>query len=292
VFISGLKGFFAAGCLPLFVAVLLFCASCSQSSYNHSAVQCPEGKVSINGSIVTGGAFCIAGDVLETVHSSYCFLAFKDGSFAVIYPDSRILVGDGKDEKGDFTIEKGALYLDVKGKGCLLRFAGFKVDAGKAFKALAIVNENSAEMRMLSGSVDIGTGSKKGLSLKPGYMMSMSNARLFSPRPLLDQEIRDFALMTMLDGSDWENSVRNASRWTDGAKKYLSAFDLNAFAEISALRNLNLEKGPLSVVKTRSGKDIIGVMSVRGKMTYIITVKGEEKLPTKDVKTVTRYGQL
>lgn len=275
-----------------FAVVFLFFASCSRPSYNYSMVQSPEGKISINGSIVTEGAVCVSGDVLETMHASYCFLAFKDGSSAIIYPDSRILVGDGKEEKGDFNIEKGGLYLDVKGKGCLLRFAGFKAAAEKPFRALAIVYEDSAEMRMHSGSADISAGREKPQPLKPGYTAGMSRGKLFSPRPLLDKEIREFSLLTALDGNRQGDPLRNESRWNDDVKKYLSAFDISSFAEISALRNLNQEKGPLSVVKTRSGKEIIGAMSIRGKMTQIMTVKGEVQLPTKDVKTVTRFGQL
>jgi hypothetical protein len=274
----------------LLSTVLLFIA-CSRPSYNYSQIQCPEGRITINGNVVTSGAVCVSGDTIETAASSFCFLSFKNGSFAVIYPGSRIFVGDGK--TNDLSVGNGAMYLDILGRGCRLGFAGYSAESGKPFRALIIsAGDAFAEIRMYSGSVEIGKGKGSPMLLRAGYLAGMGGGRFFTPRPLLDREIRDFSLLTSLDGSGWDDPARNSARWSGGTKNYLSTFDLGAFAGISALRNLNREKGPLSVVKTRSGKDIIGVMSIQGKMTQVLTVNGEIRLPTKDVKAVTRYSEL
>jgi hypothetical protein len=277
-------------CAGFFLLILLT-VSCSRQIQLSPQLYCPEGTVTVNGNAAVFGMVLSPGDAVECAVQSFCYLQSND-DYLILFPDSKAVFSFDNKKGNILTLEHGSVYVSLSPKKLSLSSSGYILQSAKNVRGFITSFESSSEVRLGSGELSIKKdGDNKETFLRPGYSIAMSDGILFSAKPLGDSEIREFPVFEKFKRDGRDDSALCGTRWNQEIKSVLLAFDLKMFKIQSSLRQLAARLGPLSCVKTVSGREIIGAMSVRGTKMQIQTNDGLVEIPAKEVKTVTHYEQ-
>jgi hypothetical protein len=274
-----------------FFLLIMLSVSCGRQTQLSPQIYCPEGNVSVNGQAAVFGMTLASGDIVECASQSFCYIQSTD-DYLIIFPDSKAVFSFDAKKGNILTMDHGSAYVSLSAKKISLSASGFIFQAVKNIRGFLTAFESSAEVRLGSGELLIKRDSDKNeSSLRPGYSIAMSDGILFSAKPLNDSEIREFPTFENFKRDGRGDSALCGTRWNQEIKSALLSFDLKLFKVQSSLRQLAARLGPLSCVKTISGREIIGAMSIRGPKMQIQTTDGLVEIPAKEVKTVTHYEQ-
>jgi hypothetical protein len=274
-----------------FFLLIAISISCSRQTPISPQLYCPEGAVTVNGIPAVFGMSLSPGDTIECAAKSFCYLQSSD-DYMIMFPDSRVAFSFDVKKGNMLTLNQGSVYISMTAKKLSLSSSGFVLQAAKNMRGFVSAFESSSEVRLGSGELSIRKeNDQKETFLRPGYSMAMSDGLVFSAKPLDDSEIREFPVFENFKRDGRDDSALCGTRWNQEIKSVLLAFDLKLFKVQSSLRQLAARLGPLSCVKTVSGREIIGAMSVRGTKMQIQTTDGLVEIAAKEVKTVTHYEQ-
>jgi hypothetical protein len=243
---------------------------------------------------VNGAAFNPAdrvypGDAIETGKSSGLYLKLDNKSYLIIYPETSLSLLKKNSSGIDLSLEKGAVYIyGMDGRNLSIASGNAVYTAGGKVRGWFYREGDGSGARLSAGEIDIAVaGTGKSTELRPGFGVDVVGIRTMSAMPLDQKTIEDLLFLEKAAASGKSDALSG-----DQAKVHLFSFIPSVWAESAALKNLSMEAGPLSTVTTISKKTYVGAVTVRGKYIEIRTLKGTEKVSSKDVQTVTRYQFL
>lgn len=256
--------------VPLYICCVLITGCIGNNNYNLTD---NSGEVFYNSSSAPAGVMITDGDTITTGINSFAVLS-SDKNRIFLFPESVIVTADADDRsysipsgeavfinnnRGSVNIKNDSMQLKIAGRSTLSIFR-----SGNYFEICVI--RNGAEF--LSGG--------KKMTLAVGAKSVIYGDKILSSKPLGMMEINKLQSMS---------GISNAG---DLKRFYIKRDNLPDVK----LVNLYLNKGALKLIKTRSGKVIVGSMTVTGNSAVIETENGELKLKTGDILTVQSYDKF
>jgi len=258
------------------IRILLFCfcciviTGCGSNNYNLTG---QSGEVFYNSSRPDAGAEIKNGDTIATGIDSFAALS-NDKNRIFLFPESQITAADVNNRI--YSISNGEAVFVNNNRGSIIIKNDpmqFKI-AGKSIISI-LKSEDYFEICSISGGAELLSGDRK-IPLPAGARSVIYENRILSSRPLGMLEI---------------NKLRSMSGISDAGdlkRFYIKRDNLPG----SKLAKLYLNYGPLKRIKTRSGRVIIGSMTVTGNSAVIQTENGEMKLKTGDILSVQSYDRF